>query len=163
MLPLLACLSTSFDALPLFFFPALSLFSRGYSLSSTSWSCLSSLLPEGTCSPACLCSHGGCLTSKVTIRHLDWVGIDSLGFFPCCFLLRKLSLPWPTLNLSPQDFSVTNIYSTTSLCVGQSRHKNIGVFGSHRDSWHPKSSQEAKPRGWGGDGRIWTQLFGVLQ
>lgn len=38
------------------------------------------------------------------------------------------SLPQPTLNLSPQDFNVTNISSTTSLCVGWSTHKNIGVF-----------------------------------
>lgn len=38
------------------------------------------------------------------------------------------SLPWPTLNLSPQDFNITNIYSMTSVCVGWSMHKNIGVF-----------------------------------
>lgn len=58
------------------------------------------------------------------------------------------SLPWPTLNLSPQDFSITNICSTASLCVGQSMHENFGVFLAATEvADTPKAPNKQNPEG----------------
>lgn len=80
LLPSWALFSPGFDALPLFVPPCL--FFPGYSPSNTSFYCLSSLLLEDTCSPACLCNQEVCLTSKVTVRCWGRVGIGYLGFPP---------------------------------------------------------------------------------
>lgn len=67
--------------MPYLFLPCFISFSYGCFCSSTSLYCLSSLLLEDTCLPACMCNQEVCLTIRVTVRFLDEVGTGNLAFF----------------------------------------------------------------------------------
>lgn len=162
MLPLLACLSTSFDALS---FLALSLLPWIFSFKHL---LVLSELPAArgyllTCMPVqpwrVLDQEGD---SKVF--GLGWN--RQFEFFPAIFCLGKCDPCLGQHCLSPQDFSITNSYSTTSLCVGQSweqsMHKNWWFLAATEIADTPKAPSKQNPE-CGDGGQSWIQLFEALQ